>query len=168
MAAIKESPLDHPGERAVEEEERRVGLWTTKFALKDEEVAALRKSFEEMLAETSGSVRALSTQKMKRVIERTQSSIDAVDVGNDGRPAVQASELQNYITALGPLWAETCDTDAVEIANGECQVALDPENFDLSETLAIFGMCMREHCGIGGVCFWDTPSTPQQGGAEKW
>ncbi len=29
-------------------------------------------------------------------------------------------------------------------------------DFDLSECVAILGMCLREHCGIGGVCFWDS------------
>jgi hypothetical protein len=36
---------------------------------------------------------------------------------------------------------------------GECLVPLDTDNFDLSECLAIFGMCLREHCGIGGVLY---------------
>ena len=27
-------------------------------------------------------------------------------------------DLQNYIDALGPMWADTCNADAVEIANG--------------------------------------------------
>lgn len=73
--------------------------------------------------------------------------VDSVDVGNDGRPAVSQDELQNYVKALAPLWAETCEQDAVEVANGECLVPLDTENFDLSECMAIFGMCLREHCG---------------------
>ena len=29
-------------------------------------------------------------------------------------------------------------------------------DFDLSECVALFGICLREHCGIGGVCFWDS------------
>jgi len=29
-------------------------------------------------------------------------------------------DLQNYIDALGPMWADTCDADAVETANGVC------------------------------------------------
>mmetsp|Transcript_42642 Transcript_42642/g.66786 ORF Transcript_42642/g.66786 Transcript_42642/m.66786 type:complete len:82 (-) Transcript_42642:2022-2267(-) len=78
-----------------------------------------------------------------------------VDVSSEKRPVISEDELNNYINALQPLWAETCEEDAVEVANGECLTKLDTENFDLSEAVAIFGMCMREHCGIGGVCFWD-------------
>jgi len=180
--------------RTIEEEERRIGLWKGRFGLTDDQVSALRESFqvycmspcivrltsangiacsrlifqcEQAVYETEGTdTRTLPKQKMKLVIEQTQVKVDAVDVGNDGRPVVTQDELQAYVDALGPMWAETCDTDAVEVANGECQVPLDPDNFDLSETLAIFGMCLREHCGIGGVCFWDTPSTPETGG--KW
>lgn len=152
---------------AVMEEERRVKLWKAKFSLADGEVAALRASFEEVLKANPSEARTLPKDKMKLVIEKTQVKVDAVDVGNEGRPVVQPDELQSYITALPPLWAETCEQDAVEVANGECQVELDLENFDLSETLAIFGMCLREHCGIGGVCFWDTPNSAA-GGGGKW
>ncbi len=175
MAAIKESPLDHAGARALEEEERRINMWKLKFDLSDEQVAALRKSFEQVLATVQTDKRAVPTQAMKRVIETTQVRlwgicflrheaaarrrrrddplrrpqvlVDSVDVGNDGRPAVSQDELQNYVKALAPLWAETCEQDAVEVANGECLVPLDTDNFDLSECMAIFGMCLREHCG---------------------
>lgn len=167
MAAIKESPLDHAGARAVEEEERRINMWKLKFDLSDDQVAALRKSFEQVLATVQTDKRAVPTQAMKRVIETTQVLVDSVDVGNDGRPAVTQDELQNYVKALAPLWAETCEQDAVEVANGECLVPLDTDNFDLSECMAVFGMCLREHCGIGGVCFWDTPGTPKVG-AKTW
>lgn len=158
--------MDHPGKRAEEEEERRINLWKVKFELSDEQVAALRNTFESELETSSGKTRVLPKAAMKKVIEKTQVVVDSVDVGNEGRPTVQQDELQNYIDALGPLWADTCESDAVEVANGECLVPLDPENFDLSECMAIFGMCLREHCGIGGVCFWDTPGTPQ--GEKKW
>jgi len=147
MAAIKESPLDHAGDRAVEEEERRINMWKVKFALDDEQVDQLRKSFEQVLDAEKTDTRAVPKQAMKRVIETTQVLVDSVDVGNDGRPAVTQDELENYVAALGPLWAETCEQDAVEVANGECLVPLDTENFDLSECMAIFGMCLREHCG---------------------
>jgi len=176
MAAIKESPLDHAGARAVEEEERRINMWKLKFDLSDDQVAALRKSFEQVLATVQTDKRAVPTQAMKRVIETTQVRlfcicffavrllrmhaaqddpmrrpqvlVDSVDVGNDGRPAVTQDELQNYVKALAPLWAETCEQDAVEVANGECLVPLDTDNFDLSECMAVFGMCLREHCGM--------------------
>lgn len=72
MAAIKESPLDHAGARAVEEEERRINMWKLKFDLSDEQVAALRKSFEQVLATLQTDKRAVPTQAMKRVIETTQ------------------------------------------------------------------------------------------------
>ena len=49
MAALKDSPLDHAGSRAVEEEERRINMWKVKFELDDEQVETLRKSFETVL-----------------------------------------------------------------------------------------------------------------------
>ena len=128
-------------------EERRINMWKVKFALDDEQVDQLRKSFEQVLDAEKTDTRAVPKQAMKRVIETTQVLVDSVDVGNDGRPAVTQDELENYVAALGPLWAETCEQDAVEVANGECLVPLDTENFDLSECMAIFGMCLREHCG---------------------
>merc|ERR1719329_262827 len=48
MAALKDSPLDHAGSRAVEEEER-ISMWKVKFELDNEQVETLRKSFETVL-----------------------------------------------------------------------------------------------------------------------
>ena len=154
MAALKDSPLDHAGSRAVEEEERRINMWKVKFELDDEQVETLRKSFEKVLDTVQTDTRAVPMQAMKRVIETTQVLVTQhgiAHVGNDGRPTVSEEELQNYVAALGPLWAETCEQDAVEVANGECLVPLDTENFDVSECMAIFGMCLREHCGTHTV-----------------
>lgn len=93
----------------------------------------------------------------KLVIEAVNKDIDMVDVVSPGqRPVVAEDELSNYVAALKDLWAEACVEDAIELANGECEVPLNTDEFDLSEVVAIYGMCVRDHCGIGGVCFWDS------------
>ncbi|EKX34770.1 hypothetical protein GUITHDRAFT_119080 [Guillardia theta CCMP2712] len=125
-------------------------------------------SFEKALEDVPGNTRAIPKDVMRRVIEKASGIVDTVDVSKDGRPAVSQEELTNYIKALPGLWSETCDNDAVETANGECLVPLDMDNFDLSESVAVFGMCLRDHCGIGGVCFWDTPTTPTSSKPKEW
>eukprot|EP00287_Rhodomonas_sp_CCMP768_P001033 CAMPEP_0196752550 /NCGR_PEP_ID=MMETSP1091-20130531/87497_1 /TAXON_ID=302021 /ORGANISM="Rhodomonas sp., Strain CCMP768" /LENGTH=163 /DNA_ID=CAMNT_0042100513 /DNA_START=169 /DNA_END=660 /DNA_ORIENTATION=- len=160
-ATTKESPLEGGGARGLEEEERRVGLWKTKYELTDSQVEALRKEFESAMSASSGDLRTISKDQLRRVIETASAAVDVVDVhqgdfAEEGRPEVSQEELSNYIAALTGQWEETCDVDAVEVANGECQDAVDLENFDLPETLAVFGMCLTNHCGIGGVCFWDS------------
>mmetsp|Transcript_35964 Transcript_35964/g.73941 ORF Transcript_35964/g.73941 Transcript_35964/m.73941 type:complete len:223 (+) Transcript_35964:117-785(+) len=159
--AVKESPLEGGGPRGLEEEERRIGMWTQKFELGDDKVAGLRAEFERVVADSQSELRTLNRDQLKRVIEKASSNVDMVDVnpgadGEQGRPAVTEDELNNYINALSEQWAEACEVDAVEVANGECIEPADLVNFDLPETLAVFGMCLTNHCGIGGVCFWDS------------
>merc|ERR1712167_333928 len=111
--------------------------------------------FEEALDTEKGEYRQVSKQTLKKIIVAASSDVDTADVSSSDRPVISKEELQNYIDALQGLWEETCESDAVEVANGECLTKLDTENFDLSEAVAIFGMARKEHCGIGGVCFWD-------------
>jgi hypothetical protein len=66
---------------AKQEEERRIKLWKDKFALSNDQVQALRSSFEEVLKANPSDTNTLPTQKMKTVIEKTQVMVDAVDVG---------------------------------------------------------------------------------------
>eukprot|EP00285_Hemiselmis_virescens_P000133 CAMPEP_0173378306 /NCGR_PEP_ID=MMETSP1356-20130122/1484_1 /TAXON_ID=77927 ORGANISM="Hemiselmis virescens, Strain PCC157" /NCGR_SAMPLE_ID=MMETSP1356 /ASSEMBLY_ACC=CAM_ASM_000847 /LENGTH=231 /DNA_ID=CAMNT_0014331333 /DNA_START=13 /DNA_END=708 /DNA_ORIENTATION=- len=153
----KQSPLEAGGARGIDEEERRVGMWRQRFELSDEQIEALRNSFEKLLKESSGDLRTVNKDTMKCLIEGVNIELDMVNVVKAGdRPVVSEDELNNYVNALKDLWEEACNEDAVEVANGECYVPLDTKNFDLSEVVAVYGMCVRDHCGIGGVCFWDS------------
>mmetsp|Transcript_1026 Transcript_1026/g.2357 ORF Transcript_1026/g.2357 Transcript_1026/m.2357 type:complete len:243 (+) Transcript_1026:11-739(+) len=156
-AAEKESPLEAGGLRGLEEEERRIGMWRQRFELSDEQIGALRANFDKALESSAGDLRVVDKESMKKLIESVNVELDMANVVKEGdRPVVSEGELQNYIDALKDLWEEACQEDAVEVANGECFVPLDTEKFDLSEVAAVYGMCVRDHCGIGGVCFWDS------------
>ncbi|KAJ1470012.1 hypothetical protein T484DRAFT_2111294 [Baffinella frigidus] len=108
----KESPLEAGGLRGIEEEERRVTLWTNHFDLSTEQVASLRNEFEAFLKKESCELRNVGYASLKKIVEAANADIDLADVDDGelaegGRPRVTEEELNNYVKALGPLWADT-------------------------------------------------------------
>jgi hypothetical protein len=110
------------GARGLEEEERRITLWKTRFEMDDSKVEAMRRTFETMVISLPGAQRSIPLGMVKKAIELASAETDTADLHqNDkpeqGRPTVGEDELKAYIQRLNELWQEVCDTDASEVCN---------------------------------------------------
>jgi hypothetical protein len=117
--SVKHEPCTG-GARGLEEEERRITLWKTRFELDDSKVDAMRRTFETMVTSLPGTQRSIPLAMVKRAIEMASTETDTADLHqNDqpeqGRPTVGEDELKSYIERLNELWQEVCDTDASEV-----------------------------------------------------